>query len=239
MHGQGGGSDSIYIGFQGVTDGSNYYNVKLGGFTGYVAENTFDTQPGIETQLRYFCLINTSFDFHIWMNARRLMGQATIGSNQSCFYLGWLKPHASPSQITYPMCVGGTTSYEDGLLANEIDSHNAFWRIDTTNPGNNGLTFYDETFWAEFKAEDSWPINAGYSYYMETDINGNYPMWPAKVRKISTHKNYGDFEGVYIPSTNNGQLTLNDVLTTNIRAFLCNQNLMRSGVRNIVAYDLY
>lgn len=244
MHGQGGETNAIYVGMQGVTDGSTYYNIKVAGFTGYVGGNTFDLQPGV-SPLKYFCTAGTAFDFYIWMSARRVMGEVTIGSRQEGFYLGWIKPNATPSQVTYPLAVGGTTASSTQLIATAGNEHAMYWRlIATTINGTSvqGLTFFDDTFWTIHWDKDNWPITS--TYYTNfarysRDINGNYPLWPVKLRYIVNNKNYGDFEGLYGPAVNHNQITLLDVLTTYARAFVCFQNIDYTGDGHIVAIDLF
>lgn len=88
---------------------SDYYNVKVATFTGYVAENTFEAQPG--AAISGVPTHNQRIDYWMTINARRLAVAMKVGTPvYESFYLGYMLPYATPRQFPYPIVVGGMLS---------------------------------------------------------------------------------------------------------------------------------
>lgn len=110
LQGQGlSGTDEIFIGFRCYQDStSDYYNLTVAAFTGYVAANTFSAQPGyIE---RGICGHNQRIDYWLAVNAQRVVLGMKIGAPAvyEIGYVGKFYPYATPSQYPYPMAICGT-----------------------------------------------------------------------------------------------------------------------------------
>jgi hypothetical protein len=102
------GTEEIYIGFRAYhLTSADYYNLTVACFTGYVAGNSFDTQPGyIE---RGVCAHNQRIDYWLAVNAQRIFFGMKIGSPAvyEVAYAGKYFPYATPGQYPYPMaCIG-------------------------------------------------------------------------------------------------------------------------------------
>lgn len=103
------GTEQIFIGFRAYQDQtSDYYNLTVAAFTGYVAANAFAAQPGyIE---RGCCAHNQRIDYWLAVNAQRVLLGMKIGAPAvyETVYVGKFFPYATPSQYPYPMVLCGT-----------------------------------------------------------------------------------------------------------------------------------
>ena len=101
------GEEEIFVGFRTYQDASaDYYNLLAGVFTGYVAGNTFDTQPG--ARLSGVPAHNNRIDYWLTLNPQRIALAMKVGTPvyESC-YVGKCLPYGRPSQYPYPVVCGG------------------------------------------------------------------------------------------------------------------------------------
>lgn len=101
------GTEEIFIGFRCYQDaGADYYNLVVGGFTGYVPGNTFDTQPG--AMLSGVPAHNNRIDYWLTLNGQRIVLAMKVGTPvyESC-YAGKMLPYATPGQYPYPLVCAG------------------------------------------------------------------------------------------------------------------------------------
>ncbi len=101
------GTEEIFVGFRTYQDASaDYYNLLAGVFTGYVAGNTFDTQPG--ARLSGVPAHNNRIDYWLTVNPQRIALAMKVGTPvyESC-YVGKMLPYARPSQYPYPVVCAG------------------------------------------------------------------------------------------------------------------------------------
>lgn len=101
------GTEQIFVGFrcyQGA--GADYYNLVVAGFTGYVAGNSFDTQPG--AMLSGVPAHNNRIDYWLTLNGQRIVLAMKVGTPvyESC-YVGKMLPYATPGQFPYPLVCAG------------------------------------------------------------------------------------------------------------------------------------
>lgn len=108
------GTDEIYIGFRSyhsVT--SDYYNLSVAAFTGYVSGNSFTGQPGYFE--RGVCAHNQRIDYWLTVNAQRVLFGLKVGTPvYEIAYVGKFFPYATPSQYPYPVAVIGTLAGTPG-----------------------------------------------------------------------------------------------------------------------------
>jgi hypothetical protein len=115
LEGEGGGSDQIFLGIKTYQSGSAR-NWELQGFTGYDANSTFATQPGISPGVnpasgKYVPLSSSTIDqywfqcsgFHINMVAKI----STAYPNMS---IGWVDRFATAAEYPYPELIMGCSS---------------------------------------------------------------------------------------------------------------------------------
>ncbi len=101
------GEEEIFVGFRTYQDvGADYYNLVAATFTGYVASNTFDTQPG--AALSGVPAHNNRIDYWLTLNPQRIALAMKVGTPvYESAYVGKMLPYARPSQYPYPvMCAG-------------------------------------------------------------------------------------------------------------------------------------
>ena len=83
-HGEGGGSDTIYVGWRTFSNvGSDYYNWELHGMTGYSASLDINEQPGVsngdheagspDDEGAYMLLSSTSFNWFMNIDSYRIL----------------------------------------------------------------------------------------------------------------------------------------------------------------------
>lgn len=149
------GTEEIFVGFRTYQDASaDYYNLLAGTFTGYVAGNSFDTQPG--ARLSGVPAHNNRIDYWLTLNGQRIAFAMKVGTPvyETC-YVGKALPYARPSQYPYPVVCGGmltgaaATRFSDtnhsipykGNRANMALRSNDNWVQPYCYPwGNNALT---------------------------------------------------------------------------------------------------
>lgn len=101
------GTEEIFVGFRTYQDSTaDYYNLLAGVFTGYVAGNSFDTQPG--AKLSGVPAHNNRIDYWLTLNGQRIALAMKVGTPvyESC-YVGKCLPYGRPSQYPYPVVCGG------------------------------------------------------------------------------------------------------------------------------------
>lgn len=102
------GTEEIYIGvraYHSVT--ADYYNMAVAVFTGYVAANAWENQPGMRDQA--LCAHNQRIDYWLVVNAQRILLGMKVGTPvYEVGYAGKFYPYATPAQYPYPVAVIGT-----------------------------------------------------------------------------------------------------------------------------------
>lgn len=101
------GEEEIFVGFRTYQDASaDYYNLLAGVFTGYVAGNTFDTQPG--ARLSGVPAHNNRIDYWLTLNPQRIALAMKVGTPvYESAYVGKCLPYGRPSQYPYPVVCSG------------------------------------------------------------------------------------------------------------------------------------
>ena len=101
------GTEEIFVGFRTYQDaGADYYNLAVGGFTGYVAGNSFDTQPA--AMISGVPAHNNRIDYWLAINGQRIILAMKVGTPvyEMC-YAGKMLPYATPGQYPYPLVSAG------------------------------------------------------------------------------------------------------------------------------------
>ena len=227
LKGIGGGSDEIFVGYREETNGSTYFNWQVQGFTGYVAINDFDAQPGWESGI-FSVQTNGSFDILIIENSRRFIVLPIIGSTHGQIYLGWILPIATPSQWDYPLFKGGdadNVAVQIGYTAN----HEAWW----TGP-NYGDIYNNDTWDAN---SDIWPYDR---YTLRKTEESEFPLSPVLIinRTTSEKKIYGEADGCFYVDAVGGAISVFDSVVVDEEFFLITQNINRVSDNNLMALRL-
>lgn len=207
------GNEEIYIGirtYQSVA--GDYYNLLLGAFTGYVAGNTFDTQPG--AQLSGVPAHNNAITYYMTMNAQRIAFMLKVGTPVYTHgYLGKFFPYARPAEFPNPLVCAG--SFAGAELLRFSDTNQVFpYHGDTVSSYTN---FYMRRLDGTWYQPAMWPFSHGsdtnYSNTLAGPVTTNcqvpagsyYQVEPiilhdrTKIVDI-TNNVWGELDGVYFVS---------------------------------------
>lgn len=101
------GSEEIYVGFQTYQSAaSDYYNILVATFTGYLSSNNFEAQPGYKAS--GVPAHNNAITYFITANAQRIVGCFKVGTPvYEHFYVGKMFAYARPGEFPSPLVVGG------------------------------------------------------------------------------------------------------------------------------------
>jgi len=120
------GTEEIYFGiktYQSIS--SDYYNFKLGVFTGYVSGNSFEAQPGNLTEIG-LPLWNQNIPYLLVANGQRLIISTKVETVYNSAYLGKFLPYATPTQYPYPVICGGCLAGATNTRYSDISYQNWF-----------------------------------------------------------------------------------------------------------------
>lgn len=101
------GEEEIFVGFRTYQNASaDYYNLCAAVFTGYVAGNPFDNQPGIK--LSGVPAHNNRIDYWLTLNPQRIAMALKVGTPvyEHC-YVGKFFAYGRPGQYPYPVACAG------------------------------------------------------------------------------------------------------------------------------------
>ena len=99
------GQEAIFLGIKTYQDATvDYYNFKVGVFTGYVAGNSFETQAG-SSPIMGCTLWNQSIDYWFIADGQRAIVVIKILDVYESFYIGKYLPYATPTQYPYPVAI--------------------------------------------------------------------------------------------------------------------------------------
>lgn len=224
------GTEEIYVGVRTYQDANaDYYNLCVATFTGYVAGNTFDTQPGV-------CLSgvpthNQRIDYWLSVNPQRIICCMKVGTPvYEHFYIGKFFPYARPSQYSYPMICGGmlngatATRFSDSTQSmpykgytNSTTPRNLYMRFNT------GVYLQPETH--------PWNNNYLAGSTQLRDSNEQYSLMPVILSDVNGI--YGELDGIrYVSGFNNV------VENTCGDDWVVMQDVSRTGFIDYIAFHL-
>ena len=190
------GTEDIYWGIRTYQDsGADYYNLLAGVFTGYVAGNTFDTQPG--AYLAGCPAHNNRIDYWLTLNGQRLALAMKVGTPvYESLYLGKFLPYARPSQYPYPVVCGAMLNGAAATRFSET-THDFYQR----GGANARAGLRTPAGWispwcfpwgnAYLTGNSGGPTNA-----QLRDSNAQYPLTPIELHDNSANL-YGTLDGIY------------------------------------------
>lgn len=227
------GTEQIFCGFRTYHDvGADYYNLLAGVFTGYVAGNTFDTQPGV--RLSGVPAHNQRIDYWLTLNGQRLVLAMKVGTPvYESAYIGKFLPYATPSQYPYPVVCAGmlngaaTTRFSEashsmGFKGNAAALGMRFttgaWQQPYTWPWNNARIMAGET-----------------SAYSIRPTGTTYPLLPVVLHDNAANV-YGELDGIYaITGFDNA---VENTLTIGGSNYVVIQDVSRTGFIDYFAIKL-
>lgn len=223
------GTEEIYLGVRTYQDANaDYYNLCVATFTGYVAGNTFDTQPGV--RLSGVPAHNQRIDYWLSVNPQRIICCMKVGTPvYEHFYIGKFFPYARPSQYPYPMICGGML---DGATATRFSetTHSMPYK---GNRSNFGMRFNTGVY----LTPESHPWNNAYLAGTSTgqtqlrDSNEQYSLLPVILSDVNGI--YGELDGIRFVSGFN-----NVVENTCGDDWVVMQDVSRTGFIDYIAFHL-
>ena len=186
------GTEEIYIGFKTYQDeNADYYNLLVAGFTGYVAGNTFDTQPG--AVLSGVPAHNQRIDYWLTINGQRLVLAMKVGTPvyEVC-YIGKCLPYGRPTQYPYPLVCAGMLNGETATRFSE-QTHTTPFKGNRAN-----LKLRTNDGWKQPYAFP-WGNSATTTTRQLRDTDGVYHLLPIELHD-NTANIWGALDGVYYVS---------------------------------------
>ena len=224
------GTEEIFVGFRTYHDvAADYYNLLAAGFTGYVAGNTFDTQPG--SRLSGVPAHNQRIDYWLTVNPQRIALAMKVGTPvYESAYVGKMLPYALPSQYPYPVvCAGMLTSASATRFSDT--THSMGYKGDRAAMG----VRFNSGSWVQMH---TWPwqnsmLAGGSSQMRPTD--GRYPLCPV-VLNDNTSNVYGELDGIYFVSGFDN--TVESTFTIGANTYVVIQDVARTGFFDYYAMRL-
>lgn len=219
------GTEEIYVGIRTYQEASaDYYNLCVATFTGYVAGNTFDTQPGV--RLSGVPAHNQRIDYWLSVNPQRIICCMKVGTPvYEHFYIGKFFPYARPSQYPYPMICGGMLNGATATRFSET-SHSMPYKGNRVNLGmrfNTGVYLQPEAH--------PWNNTFLAGTYQLRDTNNSYPLLPIILSDVNGV--YGELDGIRFVSGFN-----NVVENTCGDEWVVLQDVSRTGFVDYIAFKL-
>lgn len=174
----------FYFGIQSYEDpGSSVYGWDLKGFTGFddgspVGSVLFADQPDASPSA-YVPLANSSMDYWIWANERRVIMVIKTGTSYQWLYAGFMSPFATESEYPYPMVIMGsshTNTYE--FSSNAVDFSTGCYPCGDSNQTT--ITTATAPIWQRFTDGAWYPIKNGYKSGSALNYLYYRNMWPMK-----------------------------------------------------------
>jgi hypothetical protein len=211
------GTDQILVGasiFSNV--GADYYNWRLGGFTGYASGNVFTNQPGGMTG-PILPLWNSNIPYWFVADGKRVIVVAKVSTVFESCYLGFIDPYPSPGQWAYPMAVGGMMAFAYEPAATSVswrwsyagNGHHAFFvgfPGDAVDAASSLRIRKPDGTWRGFGNSFAasaaypgalWPAASGMTD-LRPNLDGTYPMFPVLCTEHdgTTANVFGELAGV-------------------------------------------
>ena len=243
--------DQIFVGVSAFSNSTgNYFNWRLGGFTGFDSLATFTGQAGACTR-PVLPLWYAPMTYWFFADGAHVTIVVKVSTIFEVAYLGFLRSYSTPALWSYPLVVGGSMSWKaepvetstNWKYAYQGREHRAFffpWDYywDTDNNSQVRLRLPDGS-WSGFISYDNmyddypnvWPVTYGPND-LRANIDGSIPTFPF-VLSSPTPNVYGEFFGVRFVS-GNGQ-TSENTLTIGRDTYFVVQNTYNVGTRDYAA----
>lgn len=225
------GSEQIIIGFQCYQDSSaDYYNISCGVFTGYLAGNTFATQPG--AKITSVPAHNNRIDYWLTLTPQRITFVLKVGTPVYMpAYAGKLLPYGPPSQFPYPVVCAAplagapATRFSNTSIAMPYIGNTSTGNFSIREPG--GAWINPETHpWNNDKLAISTQMR---------DTNDQYRVLPVVVM-TQANGIFGELEGIfYISGFNNA---VENTFVIDGKTYVVFQNIYRTGFTDYFAMRL-
>lgn len=202
-----GGTSAIYVGARAVADaGSDIYNLRLNGFTGYDAAATFDGQPGAIAQTPpELAAWQGALPYWFVANGRRVIVLLKVSTVFHAAYLGLIEQYVSPTAFPYALAVGGSVA--GTLRYSDTSSKSSCFPMASAEASHGRGTLrlrLPTGEWRGFNARIAgalasdatvWPYDSGMTA-LRPNLDGTYPLLPV-ILSDATPNIYGQLDGVW------------------------------------------
>lgn len=222
------GTDQIFVGirtYQSVS--ADYYNLSVATFKGYVAGNTFATQPGASL-LSGIPAHNLRIDYWLRVTGQVITFALKVGTPvYECGQVGRFYQLDVPGQYPQPLVAAGMLSGESATRYSDVN-HSMPWKGSRANLQMN----FNDGVWHQPAA---YPWSNGTAANAVRDTGGNYHLTPV-VMHDNTPNVYGYLDGIYhITGFNN---VVENTLTINGVNYVVIQDVSRTSFGDYFAMEL-
>jgi hypothetical protein len=225
------GAEEIYVGFCSYQNvDADYYNIGMMSCTGYVAENSYITQPnafysGIPAN-------NNRIDYWLTWNAQRIALAMKVDTPvYESGYVGKFLPYARPSQYPYPICCGGMLTGHAATRSSDT-SHGIPYK---GNRANFKIRSIDGTWYQAYTYPwSNTTIMCGTTTSLR-DTGGEYHLTPVEIYTPNTNL-WGTLDGIYhITGFNNA---VENTIEVDGDTYVIIQDVWRTGFPDYYAMRL-
>jgi len=226
------GTEQIFCGAYCYQDaGADYYNLAVATMTGYVAANSFGTQPGISPILGVPAH-NLRIDYWMAINGQRLNVAMKVGTPvYESFGIGKFFPFAAPSQYPQPLFACATLTSASATRFSET-THSMGWK---GNRNNLRMRFNDGTWRTPLATP--WGTESSNDLVLSNSIRpaeSTYALYPVMLYDATNV--YGALDGIYhITGWNNA---VENTLTIDGKNYVVIQDVYRTGFGDYIALEL-
>ncbi len=251
------GASNIYVGAIYYSDAvADYYNLRLGGFTGYDNAAVFASQPGAVTRT-HLPLWNQNMTYWFIGSGRRVIVLVKVSTVYVAAYLGFISPYGSPGEFPYPIAVGGSMAFAAEPAAsstswrwsNATDENRAFpmagapggfaddalqLRIRNMSGVWRGLACRLSAAYTTSTTGNIWPYSDTMNNWIP-NLDGSYPMLPI-ILSENTPNLFGELDGVF--ALTGHQNAAENTITVGKQKYLVMQNVNRTAKQEYFAVIL-
>lgn len=106
-------ADQIVVGFKTYRNaGNNIFGWEIRGYTQFNDTLDFTSMPGTSPSC-FAAFDDAAFDCYFWVNARRIMALAVVGTAPILVHAGFVQQFGTRSQWPYPLMVSGSQDGND------------------------------------------------------------------------------------------------------------------------------
>lgn len=181
-------ADAIIVGIKTYRNaGNNIFGWEIRGYTVFDDTLAFTTLPGVSPPC-YAAFDDATFDCFFWVNSRRIMALARIGTTDILVHMGFIQQFGTRGQYPYPLLISGSV---DDTTRNFAAGH--FGQSSLPDPCDNGayLRWVDGS-WQEVRHYSNASDQRGQARESSGTPGQSYTkIWPQR----DVTSNFGDEPG--------------------------------------------